>query len=161
MLAFKIYGRRPLTKLETGLYAGIVAILMALFVPYVLGFMELAERTAMQSTLMQVTSGMNTRFAYDLLQGKAGDFSALARANPFELARVSPKNFLGETDAAEVATLERGSWFYDVPRGELVYLPRLRTGLHTTDPDSALRFRLEPNGAFGYTLVPSVPYRWE
>ncbi len=157
----KIYGRRPLTKLEAALYAGIAAILLAVFASRVLDYMEIAERSAMQATISNLIAAINTRLAYDVMRGEVGNVSAWARRNPFELAKVSSSNFSREVDASTPGSLERGKWAYDVSRAELVYLPRLRRGLETTDPDGILRFRavIDSRG-FGYALVPVPMYRW-
>ena len=158
----RIYGHRPLTRLEAALYGGIAAVLIAVMAHRLLDVMELAERSAMQATVNQVNAAVTTRLAYEVMRGEVRNVPAWARRNPFELARMSPSNFLGEVESTKPGSLERGSWAFDPSRAELVYLPRLRTGLHTTDPEGALRFRsiVSPNG-MGYMLVPASPYRWE
>jgi hypothetical protein len=157
----RIYGRRPLTRLEAALYAGIAAILIAVFASQLFDYMEIAERSAMQATISNLIAAINTRLAYDVMRGETGNVAAWARRNPFELAKVSSTNFSGEVDASTLGSLERGRWAYDVSRAELVYLPRLRRGLETSDPDGILRFRavIDPRG-FGYSLVPTPVYRW-
>jgi hypothetical protein len=157
----RIYGRRPLTRLEAALYAGIVAILIAVFASQLLDYMEIAERSAMQATIGNLIAAINTRLAYGVMRGEVVNVSAWARRNPFELAKVSPSNFTGEVDVSTLGSLERGRWAYDVSRAELVYLPRLRRSLETSDPDGILRFRavVDPRG-FGYALVPTPVYRW-
>ncbi len=157
----RIYGHRPLTRFEAAVYAGIVAILLAVFASQLLDYMEIAERSAMQATVSNLNAAINTRLAYDVMRGKVDNVSAWARRNPFELAKVSTSNFTGEVEASTLGALERGRWAYDVSRAELVYLPRLRRGLETSDPDGILRFRavVNPRG-FGYALVPAPGYRW-
>jgi hypothetical protein len=162
MLPLKIYGRRPLTRLEAGLYGGIAAILIAIFAGYVLDFMETAERVGMELTLSHLISGVNTRVAYDMLLGKTPEDLAGTRSNPFELARMTPTNFLGSGNSSSIGSLERGSWFYDVTREELVYLPRLRWGLETGASDKALRWHFaRRNDGPGYVLILTTPYRWQ
>jgi len=162
MFPLKMHGRRPLTSLEAGFYAGMAAILIAIFAGYVLDFMETAERAVMEVTLSHVISGVNTRVAYDMLQGKTPEDLAGTRTNPFQLARMTPTNFLGSGDSSSIGSLERGSWFYDATREELVYLPRLRWGLETAAPDNALRWQLaRGKDGPGYVLILITPYRWE
>ena len=158
----KLYGRRPLTRLESGLYAGIAAILIAIFAAYLLDFMETAERIGMELTLSHVISGANTGLAYDMLQGKTPEGLAATSIHPFELARMTPGNFLGSGDSSNIGSLERGSWFYDVTREELVYLPRLSRGLQTGAPDNALRWHFgRRNDGPGYVLTLVTPYHWQ
>jgi hypothetical protein len=157
----KIYGRRPATKLEAALYAGIAAIFIGVFASELLDYMEIAERSAMQATLANLVAAINTRRAYEVMRGETGNVSDWPRRNPFELAKASAGNFAGERDTLGPDALARGTWAFDAVRGELVYLPRLRRGLETSDPEGALRFRavVDPRG-FGYRLEPTAPYRW-
>lgn len=152
-----MYGRRPLTRLEAGLFAGLVAIFIAIFVRQMLEYMELAERAAMEATLLNAVSGINTRRAEDLLapRNAVADWK---RRNPFELARMAPANFAGELDGLLPPS---GSWGYDSSNGELIYAPRLHFKLNTPNGSAVLRFHLTATAGGGYMLVPNTPYRWE
>lgn len=157
-----MYGRRPLTRLESALYAGIAAILVGVFCRQMLYYMEVAERIAMEATVNQLISAINTRLAYEVMRGEVGNVPAWVRRNPFELARASPANFRGELGASPPGALERGFWAFESSRAELVYFPRLHLDLQTDDPDAALRFKaVVPPDAMGYRLVLTSPYRWE
>ena len=131
---------------------------MAVFLERVLYYQELAERTVMVLTVNNVNSALNVRRAYGALKGQASNDPA---PNPFGLAGMSPGNFLGELDSPNLAALERGRWVFDRTRRELIYLPRLRRGLETADPDGAIRFRLERRGGEVYMLVPTPEYAWD
>jgi hypothetical protein len=158
----KIYGARPLTRLEAALYGGIAAVLIGLLAGRLLDAMEVAERTTMQATVARLNAAITTRLAYEVMRGEVGNVQAWTRRNPFDLARMSPGNFSGAFDAPVPGELERGSWAFDVARAELIYSPRLRTGLQTSDPDGFVRFHgVAAANGMGYTLVPATPYRWE
>jgi hypothetical protein len=155
-----IYGRRPLTRLEAALYGGIAAILITFLAYRLLDVMERAERWSMEATILQLNAAVTTRLAYEAMQGAVSTAPEWVRRNPFELAKMSAPNFAGEVESS--GSLERGTWAYDPTRAELIYLPRLRSGLHTSDPDGAVRFRaVVKQGGFGYMLVPTSPYMWE
>lgn len=158
----KIYGRRPLSKLEAGLYGGIAALLIAFLVDRTLEYMELAERSAMERTVINVNRGINIRLAYEMLQGRLIDVRGALARNPFELAGINQPNFLGEQDLPSLVSLPTRSWVYDRTRRELIYLPRLHRGLQTAEPEPVIRFRLAPNpqGAL-YLLVPISEYSWQ
>jgi len=156
----KIYGRRPLTRLEAGIYGAIVAIFVTVFATRMLAYMEAAERATMEATVTRLMSAAGVRRAYGVLRGQADDAAGWTKRNPFELAGFPPPNFSGEIDPLQPKPLERGSWAFDPARGELIYLPRLHSGLETSDPDGALRFRVEISG-MRYMLVPTPPYRWQ
>ena len=153
-----MYWRRRLTRLEAAISVTLVAVFLALFLERVLYYLELAERTVMVLTVSNVNSALNVRRAYGMLGGQAIDDRL---RNPFALAGMSPANFLGEIDSPGLATLERGQWVFDRTRGELIYLPRLRRGLTTPDPDGAIRFRLERRGQGVSMLVPTSEYTWD
>ena len=160
-MPFNIYGRRPLTRLEAALYGGIAAILITVLAYRLLDVMELAERLAMEATVNKLNAALSTRLAYEVMRGTVSDAPKWATRNPFALANISPPNFIGEVDSTLPGALERGAWAFDASRAELVYLPRLHTGLETADPDGAVRFKgvVERHG-MGYMLVPTSPYKW-
>ena len=134
---------RPLTRLELSLVAVTFGIALVIFVDRVLDLMELAERTAMEVTLSNVTAALNTRFAFAVLKGENVEWQ---ERDPFDIAGVRPPS---------------DNWSYDAEQKELVYRPSLRRYLHTEEPGSALRFRLAPQRAgAGYRLVPAAGFQW-
>jgi hypothetical protein len=156
-----MYWRRRLSRLEAAIYGTAVALVLLVFLERLLFYMELSERTVMEVTVSNVNSALHVRRAYDLLARKAAanDETALSH-NPFELAGMSPANFLGEAVLPNLVGLERGNWIFDRSRRELIYLPRLSRSLQTADPDGAIRFRLEPRSNSGLMLAPTSKYKW-
>jgi hypothetical protein len=152
----KLYGRRPLTKLERGLYAALAAIFITIFASELLDYMELAERAAMEATLMNAVAAINVQAARDTLTSPKPGIDR--SRNPFEMAGMAPMNFAGELHGSLPPA---GSWGYDRASGELVYAPRLHFKLHTSNDESVLRFRLEPGPGAIQRVVPRAPYRWE
>ena len=154
-----MYGRRPLTRLEGALYGIVGAILLAVFAERLLAYMELAEKTAMEATVSNLTSAINVRVALEMVHGHAPPAGRWAGRNPFQIAGAS--GVARPLGSQAVADLDRPSWTYDAERGEIIYLPRLYRGLHTQDPHGALRFRLvaQPAG-LGYRLVSTSGYEW-
>jgi hypothetical protein len=156
-----LYWRRRLTRLEIALYATVLAIAATIFLERLLHYMELAERVAMEVTVSRLNSAISIHLAYRYLAGRPIEAAAALKHNPFELASMSPANFHGELDHPALANLERGYWLFDRGAGELVYLPRMRRGLRTNDPDDALRFRLTQRGGSTYVVVLTSQYTWE
>jgi hypothetical protein len=137
--------QRPLSRLEMSLAAAILGVAALAFMDRALDVMELAERTAMQATVSNINSAVNTRFAFETLK-RAGTTQGWQKLNPFQLAQM------------DVPTTD---WTYDAARSELVYQPRLRRHLRTADPEGQLRFRLVPHRAgMGYLLQPVGHYEW-
>ena len=156
-----MYGRRRLTRVEMAVYAFIVAMLIAVFSSYVLDYMEMAEKAAMETTLANVTSAINVRYALLVMSDRRTDSGTWLRANPFELANVFPPNYRGVFGATPVGELGRPAWLFDVTSAELVYFPRLYSHLDNGEIDQ-LRFRLQRNrSGFGFVLVPASPYTWD
>lgn len=135
--------RRPLTRLELGAVAAALGIALVVFADRALDVMELAERTAMEATLSNVTSAINVQLVRAVLKGEKPE---VQQHNPFDLAGVPPPS---------------RSWSYDVEQKELVYRPSLRRHLHTDEPGGQLRFRLAPHRAgLGYQFVPVAGFQW-
>jgi hypothetical protein len=154
----RIYGLRPLSRLEAAIYGLIVALLVALLAERLLDYMEIAERAAVEQTVLRVNSGLNLRLAHALIQGRRPELPA--NQDPFTLAGVVSPNFLGAQDFPDLQG-ETRAWVYDRLRQELIYVPRLKAGLRTDDPDGVLRFRVAADPAGGaYSLVPVTRYAW-
>jgi hypothetical protein len=155
-----MYGRRKLTRAETAVYAGVIAVLIVVFTSYVLDFMEMAEKAAMETTVSTVTSALNVHYARRVMAGEAVDARRWLAGNPFELARAFPAGYMGELDGRDPSTFDRPAWFFDTARREVLYLPRLRR--HLSSPfGSEVRFQLarRPSG-LGFVLAPTSPYEW-
>lgn len=155
-----MYGRRKLTRVEMAVYAGVIAVLVVVFTSYVLDFMEMAEKTAMETTISTVTSALNLRYARHLMAGEAVDARRWLAGNPFELAHAFPSGYMGELRGRDPSTFDRPAWFFDAARREVLYLPRLRR--HLSSPfGSEVRYRLarHPSG-LGFVLAPTSPFEW-
>lgn len=119
-----MYWRRPLTRLESALYALVVAILIGVFLERSFFYVALAERTAMEVTVQRINTGLRLRRAADLVAGKPSP--AAAPQDLFAFA------FLAAPPA--------GPWRYDPGAGELAYgtarfrLVRDATGLWVLAP---------------------------
>jgi hypothetical protein len=155
-----MYGRRKLTRVEMAVYAVIVAALIVLFASYMLDYMEMAEKTAMETTLSNMTTALNLSYAGRVIAGEPVDKGRWVDANPFELARTFPPGYGGELGRRDPDTMSRPAWLFDSTSHEILYLPRLHRYLRSTR-DAQVRFRLEshPSG-FGFALLPAFPYEW-
>jgi hypothetical protein len=156
-VALQIYGRRRLTRIEAALYVAVVAVLIVVFSAYLLDYMEMAEKAAMQMTLNNLNAGLNNQFASRLIKGESTDLGQWIGHNPFQITQSFPENYAGILGDQELASLERPVWVFDADRGEVVYLPRLHKYL---DRDK-LRFKILPRATgFGVALVATTTYSW-
>src|SRR5437870_2645246 len=94
-----MFGRRPLTRLEMGLYAAIFAVVATVLLNRLFAMMELAERSAMEQTVSRVNSSINLQLAHEMLKGQLINVSTALQDNPFKLAKATPPNYRGEGDA--------------------------------------------------------------
>jgi hypothetical protein len=155
-----VYWRRRLSRLELAIYASVIAVILAVFLERLLYYMEVAERTVMEATVSNVNSALDVRWLYGNLGSETVQKGTIAAANPFELAGMSPGNFAGEVNSPILADFRRGQWVFDRSQRELIYVPQLRRGLDTADPDGALHFRLEDRGNAHFRLVSTSKYLW-
>jgi general secretion pathway protein G len=159
------------TLLELAVVGAVIGILATIFLGYVLRYQEVAEKTVMETTVINMRTGLRWRTAELLVQDRARDLAIVAQENPINWLAAAPSNYLGQLDNPAPASLPRGSWYYDNTRRQLVYLPdrsrRLKPG---PDGEKIIRFHVTAkthpgeNGAparvEGVTLSPVIPYDW-
>ena len=122
-----MYWRRPLTRLESALYAALAAVFIGVFLERSFYFVALAERTAMEVTVQRINTGLRLRRAADIVAGRPSP-----AAPPVDLFTFA---FLAEPPT--------GAWRYDPARGELAY--------------GKSRFRLVRDATTAWVLAPTDP----
>lgn len=116
-----MYWRRRLTRLEAGLYAAVVGILIAVFLERALYYMELAERAAVEATIHRLNSAIRLKIAYDMLRGRLPPPDDFKFMNALELASAMPPTF----HKGPASSIASGEWAFDPRPGVVVYRPRL------------------------------------
>lgn len=160
---------RPRNYLQSALYVAIAGVIAAMLIERLLAYAEVAEKAAMEATVGQLNSALYARLAYLALRGKYEAIEALPGESPFATAEARSPAYLGEFDDAPPGGAERGTWYFDRGRRELVYLPRFRRFLFTDDEGQAsasARFVLEvrKSSKYAYTgvvLRPAGEWRWD
>lgn len=155
-----MYGRRKLTRVEIAVYAVVVGTLIVIFSSYMLDYMEMAEKTAMETTVSNVTAALNLNYAARIMAGERVDAASWIASDPFRLAKALPAGYAGDLDGRDKADFGRPAWLYDAEHHQIVYLPRLHSHLQGLESDE-IRFGLKrhPSG-FGFMLAPVWPYEW-
>lgn len=157
--------------LELAVAGTLIGVIATLFLGYMLRYQEVAEKTVMETTVINMRTGLNLRMAELMAQGKVLDMGGVARENPITWLASPPPNYLGQLDNPAPETLPTGSWYYDNTRSQLVYLPaRSRHLKPAPNGEKLIRFRVTAktspgkNGAppkvEGVTLSPLIPYDW-
>lgn len=117
MRAATLAGR---SRLEFAVAAVLLAVLAALLLQSLLRYQEVAERTAVEMTVMNMRSGLRYRIAELILAGRTKEVAGLAGSNPVGWLARPPEGYLGEADAAE-SPQPPGTWRFETARRELVY----------------------------------------
>jgi hypothetical protein len=154
-----------LTWLEFSVVSVLLSVFAGSLLTALLYYEELGEAAVVQLTVQNVRSGLRYQIAERLIQGREREMGGLLRANPLSWVASSPDGYVGSVRSADIRSLPKGSWFYDVDRGELGYIPKLKFHL-SVERGEPLRWRIEalrsdaPRQVEGLMLVSVSPYRW-
>ena len=156
-----------LTWIEFSVVASVLAVLAGGSLTALVYYEELAEATAVQLTVQNIRSGLRYQIADRLVAGRTPEIGRLLGANPVTWLERSPDGYAGIVGTGSVGSLPGGSWFYDIDRGEIGYVPKLSFHLVTEPGERAiLRWRMQalrspaPGEVEGLMLVAVTQYRW-
>ena len=107
--------------LELVVVIGIVVLLLVIAVNKLLPLRADAERTAMEGVLGTLKSALSIEVSAHIAKGKIPALSVLADSNPMRRLSEIPRNYLGELDAPDPATIEGGQWYFDLKSHTLIY----------------------------------------
>lgn len=131
-------------------------------------YQEVAEKTAMEMTVMNMRSGLRLRIADLMTQGKMGETVQLLQENPVTWLESPPPNYMGKVSGQKSAEMIPGNWYFDTGQQELLYRVQHNRFLKSdTDGENIIRFRVtavqyprQSGKAEGITLAPITPYHW-
>jgi len=161
---------RGFTLIELVVVIVIISVLATVALHRLTVYQELAEKTAMESTLRIIKTGLQIRLAELIMANRQREATLLEQSNPMQWLVETPANYGG----VYRRPAEGGNWYYDEHRHELVYVVHTGEFLTTeaTGDEKQLRFRIELLMGYvetglvkiktvtGVTLVPVHPYRW-
>ncbi|MFZ2268424.1 MAG: hypothetical protein WAV95_12695 [Azonexus sp.] len=157
--------QRGATRLEIFVVLIIAAILSSWLLHTLRFYEELTEKTVVESTIVNLRSGLRFKIADLIIKGRGEQQQSLAGANPVSLLEHPPKGYLGEMRGP--GNLPPGSWYYEQDRSELVYIPNLRANLSLAEgaqPEVLrLRWQLkagEEGGGHSVDIELLTPYHW-
>ncbi len=169
-LARKHRGQRGFTLFEMVVAICSIVILYMMAVNRLDALPAAAERAAFQGTVAQMKTGVQLYMLSKLTSGGMDELLAMEGGNPMEFMLEHPRNYRGPV--AEIAPgLRRGSWYYEVSSGELVYLVGTESiadvwvdyGVTMVMPGE-IRFKVTnvvESGAWQALLLREVrPYEW-
>lgn len=171
----KVHARRVrelrqagITLLEFSVVAAGLVVIAGSLLAALLYHEELAEAAVVQMTVRNIRSGLRYQIADRLVTGRTREMGQLVRANPLSWLESSPDGYVGTVRTDSVRSLPGGSWYYDIDRGEIGYVPKLSFYLvmEPTERPKILRWRMQalrsptPWEVEGLMLVTVSPYRW-
>jgi len=121
----------------------LVGIFASILLDRVLRYQEIAEKTAMETTLGALRSAQVLQLGARIIHGGLPAAAKLADENPIEWLAEPPPGYLGALHDASIANVPKGSWYFDLKNKELIYRPQ-RTRFLVPGPDGSdrLRFRV-------------------
>jgi general secretion pathway protein G len=158
-----------ITWIEFSVVASVLAVVAGSLLARLLYYEELAEATVVQMTIQNIRSGLRYQIADRLVAGRTPEIVQLLGANPVSWLERSPDGYVGMVRTGSVRSLPAGSWFYDIDRGEIGYVPKLSFHLEIApeaEGPAMLRWRMQalrsasPWEIEGLTLVTVSPYQW-
>lgn len=130
----------------------------------------------MESTVGAIRSSLGIKVAESIVKQKIASLPSYEDSNPMNLLAEIPNNYLGELSGHDVASLEKGAWYFDAENKALVYLvdnTSYFSGGVNDPPRARFKIRLvytdaNANGTFdnsidsieGLRLVALEPYKW-
>jgi general secretion pathway protein G len=162
--------QRGFTLVELAVAISIIAVLATVLLDRFVFYKEMAEKAAMESMVRIIKTGLQIRLAELIIGNRQAQTAALEADDPMQWLDPKPANYGG----AYGEPLQRGTWYFDTPERQLVYVvitgDRLQVDI-PTDPKQIrfrarlLKDRLQLGGAVmdsvtGVTLVPVSPYHW-
>ncbi|MDD5329906.1 MAG: type II secretion system protein [Sulfuricella sp.] len=124
----KAPGPTGFTLLELVVVVSIVAILAGVFLKRAQFYQEQAEKVAMEQTVGIIRSALHLQMAALITKNRMDRIPHLAEQNPMEWLAEKPKGYVGEFFDPKIGEIPRGSWYYDLRDGCLVYL--VNSGSH-------------------------------
>lgn len=100
----------------------LLGILSMIVLEYMLHYIEVAEKSAMETTVMYLRSALRLRLAEVLAAENAAAAISLTRDNPMDWLQDKPYNYAGAFDAPSPGSIMEGKWYFDTKSRELVYL---------------------------------------
>ena len=158
--------RAGFSLLELPVAIGVIALFAGALLTVMLYYQELAEKTAVELTLLNMRSGVRYQIADKMIHGREAELEQVLSSNPVNWLDQPPPGYVGEIAGEAAAYPQAGEWFFDTARRELGYVPRLSFHLSFASPsERALRWRIRGNRSKkgdiqDLSLVSVTSYTW-
>jgi hypothetical protein len=112
------------SRFEFAVTATIVALLALVFLQRILYYQEEAERAQVRHLIGDLRTVLRMKTAELEVHSRGAEQALLAGQNPMEWLPEKPPNYLGEFYAPAADDVDRGNWYFDLKKRELVYVLR-------------------------------------
>lgn len=155
------------SRLEIVVLVFILTILAGWLLHTMRFYQELAEKTSVEATAMNMRSGLRLKIADLIVKGKLEQQGEFAGKNPVQFLEHLPAGYLGEMKTPGL--LPPGSWYFDQNTSELVYIPKMSSNLQVERGASvasgvSLRWQIrQDNASTGFSFVDVelvTGYKW-
>ena len=126
------------TRFELMVVVMVFGVVAAIILDRVRYYQEFAEKTVMETTVVNIRSGLRYRMAELALKNRTEEFSRLAQENPVRWLERPPQHYLGELIDPQASEIQPGSWYYDKSRRQLVY--RINLGRYFEAAEESKKF---------------------
>jgi hypothetical protein len=161
------------SRFESMVVITLIAILMGALLQRLLFLEEVAEKTAMETTVVNIRTGLRYKVITLMIAGRTQDLPQLLDQNPIHWLENPPINYLGEFNSLADTDILPGNWYFDVLTKRLSY--RLNLDAHFVSKKngaSEIQFKAilstqkselgnsEINALFGVRLNPISDDKW-
>jgi len=126
------------TLFELLVVIALISILAGVFLIRVRYTVEMAEKAAMEQTVAAIRSALRLQVATLITKDRVDEIPQLAKQNPMDWMAEKPKGYAGEYFDPKIGEIPKGSWYYDLKDGNLVYLVDM--GSHFASPAGGLKW---------------------
>lgn len=150
-----------ITLFEMLVMSVVLGVLALFLLDRVQTYQEMAEKSAVDMTIMNMRTGLRYQMADYLVQNQDQKIVGLVGQNPVKWLVTPPPNYLGEIQGQPEKEMARGKWHFDTKMRELCYSVdkgRNFVSAHGDKQILCVRIALLSKSVVGLTLV--EPYRW-
>jgi hypothetical protein len=150
----------------------VILVLGLVFLDRVLIYQELAEKTAAETTAINMRTGLRFRVLELLIHGQNKGIEALVGSNPVKWLEPPLSNYAGEFHQNQFGQVQPGNWYFDLDNKEIRYrIQRHKYFVPGPGGQMELRYRVVGSGkragyggaeaaAEGLNLSLVEPYSW-
>jgi len=167
---------RGFSLLELVVVIVIISFLLVIAISRLLSLQAEAERVSMETVAGTLRSALGMKVAESIVKYRTATLAELEGSNPMDRLAELPKNYLGELDGVDPASLEDAHWYFNTRDRTLVYLvrnkdrfsggldnpPRARFAVRLvyTDKNRNGRFDARVDKVEGLRFSAVEPYQW-